>query len=263
MIEKIILLVYTHNKRGDNVLNLKRYEMILNILNKKDVVKLQKIVDKLGISESTARRDLNYLEEKGLLERIHGGARLPSGNLEEDFQSKNVQNQSEKKRIGDLAAKEIEDGELIFLDAGTTTETLIPYLKDRDITVVTNGTTHLSTLGKYSVKTYIIEGMIKHKTGAIVGSEAIESLLKYNFDRAFLGTNGVHIEKGYTTPDAEEARIKKRVIKNSKRTYIMADSNKFSRISSVTFGGIEECTIITDKEIDKKYKEITLVKEGK
>lgn len=243
------------------MLSQERYELIINLLKKKDIVKLQNIVDELGISESTARRDLNYLEKKGLLERVHGGAKLPADGGEEDFESKNVQNQSEKKKVGLLASSKIEDGECIFLDAGTTTEALIPYLASKNVTVVTNGTTHIPLLGKAGVKTYILEGRIKHKTGAIVGSEAIESLLKYNFDRCFLGANGIHPERGYTTPDVEEAEIKRRVIKNSKRAYIMADSKKFGKISFVKFGEIEECVIITDHLKDDEFRKLTVVKE--
>lgn len=243
------------------MLSQERYELILNLLKQKDIVKMQNIVDELRISESTARRDLNYLEKKGMLERVHGGARLPEGRFEEDFESKNVQNQSEKRRIGELAGRMVENGDCIFLDAGTTTETLIPYLKGRDVTVVTNGTTHIPLLGKAGIKTYILEGRIKHKTGAIVGSEAIQSLMKYNFDRCFVGANGIHPERGYTTPDAEEADIKRRVIKNSKRAYVLADSKKFGKISFVGFGEIEDCVIITDQLKDDEFKRFTVIKE--
>lgn len=243
------------------MLSHERYELILNLLKRKDIVKLQNIVDELGISESTARRDLTYLEKKGMLERVHGGARLPDGRFEEDFESKNVQNQSEKRRIGEVAGKLVEEGECIFLDAGTTTEAIIPYLKGRDVTVVTNGTTHIPVLGRAGIKTYILEGRIKHKTGAIVGSEAIQSLIKYNFDRCFIGANGVHSERGYTTPDAEEADIKRRAIKNSRRAYILADSKKFGKVSFVGFGDIEECVIITEQLMDERFRELTVVKE--
>lgn len=245
----------------EDMLSQERYEMILNLLKQNEIMKLQNIVDELGISESTARRDLNHLEKKGLLERVHGGARLPEGSFEEDFESKNIQNQSEKKKIGFLASEGIETGECIFLDAGTTTEAVIPYLQSKDVTVVTNGTTHIPMLGKAGIKTYILEGRIKHKTGAIVGSEAIESLMKYNFDRCFLGANGIHSEKGYTTPDVEEAEIKRRVIKNSKRAYILADSKKFGKISFVSFGDIEDCIIITDRLKDREFEKLTIVKE--
>lgn len=245
------------------ILSQERYELILNFLKEKEIVKLQNIVEELGMSESTVRRDLNFLEKKALLERVHGGARLPLSNYEEDFESKNIQNLSQKKVIGMTAAKKVEDGDCIFLDAGTTIEAIIPYLKQNNIRVVTNGTTHIPLLGKMGIRTYILEGRIKHKTGAIVGSEAIESLLKYNFDKCFLGTNGVHLENGYTTPDIEEAEIKRRVIKNSKIAYIMADSSKFGKISFIRFGEIEDCIIITDKLKNKEFEKLTVVKECK
>lgn len=243
------------------MLSQERYELILNLLKRKDIVKLQNIVEELGISESTARRDLNQLEKKGLLMRVHGGAKLPQKGIEEDFESKNVQKQSEKRLIGERAAALIEDGDCIFIDAGTTTETIIPHLVGKNISVVTNGTTHIPLLGKAQIKTYILEGRIKHSTGAIVGSEAVASLSKYYFDKCFVGSNGIHGERGYTTPDVDEAEIKRKVIKNSKRAYVMADSTKFGKVSFVAFGEIEDCVIITDVLKNKEYEKLTVIKE--
>ncbi len=245
------------------MLSQERYELILDLLNKKEIVKMKKIIEELGISESTARRDLNYLEEKGLLIRVHGGAKLTDKDREEDFETKNVQKQSEKKGIGRYAGGLVEEGDCIYIDAGTTTEAVIPYLKAENIKVVTNGTTHIGLLSKLKIPTYIIQGNIKHKTGAIVGSDAVKSLRRFYFDKCFLGVNGIHLERGYTTPDTEEAELKEEVIKNSKRAYILADDSKFGKSSFVKFAELDECIIITDKLLVDEYRKLTVVKECK
>ncbi|WP_320046332.1 DeoR/GlpR family DNA-binding transcription regulator [uncultured Ilyobacter sp.] len=243
------------------MLSQERYDIILNLLKNKEIVKMKEIVDTLNISESTIRRDLTYLEEHGLLKRVHGGATLPENSYEADFNTKNIQNKFEKDKIGEAAAKIVLDGECIFIDAGTTTERMIKYLQDKNVTVVTNGVTHIPELMKYNIRAYLTGGKIKNRTGALVGVETIESLKKYNFNKCFIGVNGITSETGYTTPDIEEAEIKREVIKKSQKSYILADCNKFGRTSFVSFSELKECTIITDKLPAEEYRKKTKIKE--
>lgn len=238
-----------------------RIDRIMELFKKKDIVKLQDIVEEIDVSESTARRDLNTLEKQGRLERVHGGARLAVTSYEEDFKSKNIQRLSEKKEIGRVAGRLVDNGQCIFIDAGTTTEAMIPFLEGKNITVVTNGVTHIEHLSRAGIKTIIIEGEIKHKTAAIVGGTALKSLEKYYFDISFVGANGIDIDRGVTTPDIEEANIKSLVIKNSKKTYILADSSKFNKVTFRGFAKLDEVEIITDRLDDKRYSELKNIKE--
>ncbi|ADO82527.1 DeoR/GlpR family DNA-binding transcription regulator [Ilyobacter polytropus] len=243
------------------MLSQERYDIILNLLKNKEIVKMKEIVDTLNISESTIRRDLSYLEKNGLLKRVHGGATLPENSYEADFDTKNIQNKFEKDKIGESASKIVLDGECIFIDAGTTTERIIKYLHGKNVTVVTNGVTHIPELMKYNIRAYLTGGKIKNNTGALVGVETVESLRKYNFNKCFIGVNGITLKTGYTTPDIEEAEIKREVIKQSQKSYILADFNKFGKTSFVSFAQLKECTIITDKLPPEEYRKKTKIKE--
>ena len=110
-------------------------------------------------------------------------------------------------------------------------------------------------------ETYIIGGRIKPLTEAVVGSAGIKSLEGMNFTKAFMGTNGIDSNVGFTTPDIEEARLKEAAIHNSYMTFVLADHTKFRKVCAVTFAPLRVGCIITDDCPDNKYSEITIVKE--
>lgn len=246
------------------MLTEERYAFILERVKEQEVVKIQELVDAIGASESTIRRDLTELEKKKFIKRVHGGARRLAGKLQEptvgEKTSKNLQ---EKQRIAQYAASLVEEGDCIFLDAGTTTRHMLPFLPDKEIVVVTNGLMHIEHLLTRGFKTYVIGGMIKPRTNAMVGRGALESMKDYRFDKAFMGTNGVHPEFGYTTPDPEEAQVKELAISLSREAYILADDSKIGEIAFAKFGEIKEAMLITnelDHVSESKYMNQTTVK---
>ncbi len=248
-----------------SVLTPERQQIILELVQKNDVVKLQDFVDVTGASESTIRRDLSQLEEMNKLKRVHGGAaRIHQKGKEPSILEKASVYLAEKKRIAKMAADLVNDGDCIFLDAGTTTFQMIPYLENKQITVVTNGFAHIQSLMEKGLATYIVGGFMKNKTGAIIGSKAIQSLLEYNFDKAFIGANGVHHKSGYTTPDPEEANVKKLAIKLANESFILADSSKINEVTFAKIAPLQSGTIITnqcEEEIAAAYRDITTVIE--
>ena len=128
----------------------------------------------------------------------------------------------------------------------------VEKLKDLDVTVVTNGLMHLEELMKYKIKTVVLGGEIKGQTGAIVGVEAINFISKYRFDKCFLGTNGISLDTGFTTPEVNEAYLKKKAIELSEESFVLADKRKFNRVSNINFSSFKECKIITSKEAIKE-----------
>ena len=176
------------------MLNIERYNLILQMLEERRSIRLQDIVEKLNISEATVRRDLNFLEKSGKLKRVRGGATFID-EKEEDIDYKKVLNLKGKNKIAKEAAAQINDGDIMFLDAGSTTQCVIKYLKEKkNIKVVTNGFTHIQELTNLGIETYIVGGKIKKRTGAVVGSIATHLLGKYNFDVVLLGANAVNEE---------------------------------------------------------------------
>lgn len=227
-------------------------------------VRLDDLVSLLDTSESTVRRDLDELESERKLHRVHGGAELPHS-LQEEFtnQQKSIKNIQEKMQVARKAASLISNDDVIFVDAGTTNELLLGYLNQDNLTVVTNSIHHAAKLVDKNIQTIIIGGHVKKTTDASIGAVAYEQIKQLNFDKAFLGINGID-EEFLTTPDMEEAVIKKTVIENARKSYIVTDSSKIGRVSFAKVDKIENTTIITNQSsgaLMKKIKENTRVIE--
>ncbi|MCE5220580.1 MAG: DeoR/GlpR family DNA-binding transcription regulator [Clostridium sp.] len=227
-----------------------RFNIILQEVKKKGIVSVTDLVKMLDTSESTIRRDLNSLDKEGLLKKIHGGAiSIGESSSKHDYkvdvrQSLNVE---EKYELAKHAASLIEDGDAIYIDAGTTTQLLIDFIKAEDITVVTNGIVHAKKLLEKGFRTFILGGEIKTSTEAIIGSNTVEELKKYNFSKGFFGVNGVSNKSGYTTPEVNEAMVKAQAIKMCKQSFILADGSKLEKVSFASFGAISDSTLITTK----------------
>ena len=236
------------------MLTLQRQEMILKLLKEKGSVTTQEISEKLGISESTARRDISYLDKEGKLSKVFGGAAL-----KEQHQVLNI---DEKKKIARYAALLIEKNDFVYLDAGTTTAYMIDYIEEQAVTFVTNGITHARQLAAGGFKVYLVGGELKASTEAIIGSYAMETLKNYNFTKGFFGTNAVTRENGCTTPDANEALIKKMAMSHCRESYVLCDYSKFNKISSVSFAPFEGTNFICDRMVPgyEKCNNITVIK---
>lgn len=224
----------------------KRIEIILNILKKQRQVSNKILKSNLNVSESTLRRDLDYLEKRGYIKRVHGGAVLSNIEFEEKSYDKNVVSCIESKiKIAKKASKEIFDSKYIYLDGGTTINQLIDYLP-KDCTVITNGFMHLEKLGKNNIKTIFLGGNFKTRTNVVIGEQTLDNLLKYNFDLCFIGANG-YCNGEFTTHDPNEAIIKNTAIKRSKRSIILLDRSKFGKVYFSKICNIEDVDLITEE----------------
>jgi DeoR family transcriptional regulator, fructose operon transcriptional repressor len=244
---------------GVFLLITERHRLILELLKEKENVKIHDLVELTNSSESTLRRDLDQLEKQNYLKRVHGGASLLQRKREElSMVEKSTQNLKEKSMIAKYAAKLIEDGDCVYLDAGTTTYQMIQYLEGKNIVAVTNGIDHLDALLEKDINTYIIGGSVKKVTRAMIGSNAYESIQNYRFDKCFIGTNAIHYELGFTTPDPEEAQLKAKAIALSREPFILTDHRKFGEVSFSKFADLHQAKIITNEEESinlDKYKE--------
>lgn len=245
------------------MLTEERHNIILELLKETGIVKINELVEILDTSESTIRRDIIFLESINALKRIHGGATLPKRRLNEpSYSEKEIQSVEEKKSIARYAASLIEEGDSIYLDAGTSTYEMIQYIDKASIVVVTNGLNHINALVDRDINAYILGGKIKNITKAVIGSDALKSLEKFRFDKCFLGINGVHIELGFTTPDSEEAILKENAIKHSRQTFVLADESKFGEVSFVKVADLKNAVIITNTKTEnyEEYNKKTKVK---
>ncbi|MCD8026711.1 MAG: DeoR/GlpR family DNA-binding transcription regulator [Clostridiales bacterium] len=246
------------------MLTQERYKRILEILSEKDAVTVSELTQLLDTSESTIRRDLTALDETGKLKKVFGGAtsiKQTQGIREDAFSSREAMMSEEKTLIAAYSAALIKDSDFVYIDAGTTTFRLIDYISNDKATYVTNGISHAQKLIKKGLTTYVVGGKIKPVTEAVIGAEGIRSIGNFNFTKAFMGTNGIDINAGFTTPDIEEGLIKETAINKSYITFVLADNSKFRRVFPVTFAPLKKCCIITDKLPYKAFAEATAVKE--
>lgn len=247
-----------------SILKSERKQVILEEINHHQVVSLDSLVRLLNTSESTVRRDLDELEDERKLRRIHGGAEsIHFLQEEESNQEKSIKNVQDKLRIAQKAAELIQEQDVIFIDAGTTNELLINELSSKHMTVVTNSIHHATKLVEKNIPTVIIGGVVKSSTDASIGGVALNQIGQLNFNKAFIGMNGID-GNFYTTPDMEEGAVKRAILENAKQTYILADASKIGHSSFVKVAPIKRASIITSacaNEQLEKIKEKTEVIE--
>ena len=246
-----------------SMLTQQRHEQILKLLNEKGSVTVAELTELLDSSESTIRRDLLALDKLGKLNKVHGGATMTNQQFiltEPNLEDKLSQNLDAKQRIAKYAAAQVLAGDFVYLDAGSSTLLMIPYLEAPGATFVTNGLQHARELVRKGYKTYLLAGELKQTTEAICGLPAAQNLQTYNFSKAFIGTNGINLKRGFSTPDPDEAFVKTAAIDRSFVSYVLADSSKFEKVSTVTFGSLAGSVIITEKEPEGRYDEFTVVK---
>lgn len=240
------------------MLTEERHQIILKQLQLHNIVKLQDLIPLTGASESTLRRDLQDLEECHKLLRIYGGAQsIVSFHEEPALSQKITANTDQKNLIGKAASDFVQNDQVIFLDAGTTVQAIIPYLaKLTNLLVITNSVVNASTLADYQIETFVPGGKLKPSTKALIGSSMTSTLENYHFDVAFIGTNGFALDSGYTTPDPEEAATKKIALNNSIEKYIVADSSKCGQVSFSRFADLGDAQLITNELSEKSFDKL-------
>lgn len=246
------------------MLTEERFSHILSILEEVKTVSVQELCTRLDASESTIRRDLTKLDQMGKLRKFHGGATLLNARYtteDDSFSVRSGRNIESKGKISKYAASLIEEGDFIYIDAGTTTEMISRYLSVHNIGIVTNSIIVARSLAVTGHSVTLLGGEIKPLTEAIVGPMAIADLRAFNFTKGFFGTNGIHPKCGYTTPQMNEASIKIQAMSQCAEKYILADASKFNSISSVTFGKLSDAMIITDTLKEPLFRDYTAVME--
>lgn len=238
------------------MLNEERKSSILEHIAENGTIKIQDICKMFEISEMTARRDLNDLDRKGLVRRIHGGAVANLGrSYEPAFQTRSTKNENKKKLIGEKAAELIYDGDSISLDVGTTTLEVARKLAEKhNLTVVTNclqiANLLVGTLSlEVDARLIITGGIVRPRELSMIGNIPEGVYSNYHTDKAFIGIGGISLDNGLTEYNIEDSQIKKVLLQNSLEKIIVADSSKFGVTTFNTVAQLESVdTIVTDSD---------------
>lgn len=233
-----------------------RRREILSLVEQKRSVTVEELTKLLCASESTVRRDLSVLSRQGRLNKVHGGATAIDRQYilaDQSVSEKSQENADEKRMIARYAAGLIAKNDFVYIDAGTTTDRLIDCIEEVHASFMTNSIKHAEKLALKGCRVVVPEGELKIISEAIVGPQTAASLRKYHFTKGFFGTNGVTDDTGFTTPEIDEAMVKRAAMEQCATAFVICDSSKFEQVSPVTFAAFEDAYIITDRVKDPKY----------
>lgn len=241
-----------------------RYAAILMMIRETNIVKIGDIAEKLKVSNETARRDLETLQDQGLLKRVHGGAVLTDPLIDVNSSVISLKPEisyQEKAAIGKVAASIIRNGETIFLDIGMTTLQIARNIKSlKDLTVITTSLNIINELAGSSVNVIILGGKLIKDDLHIAAPFTEEIFSRYYIDRAFIGCGGLTMNGDIT--DYSDLTLRREIVKNhSDKMILTADSGKFGKKALFKVCNLDLLdTVITDENIPSEYRELILQK---
>lgn len=215
----------------------------------------------LGVSLMTVRRDIEVLDEAGLVERVHGGAKSPGGATayEPGFEHKSTQSRDEKQAIAAEAASMVQEGQSVGLSAGTTTWALAQRLALHEgLTVVTNSVRIADVFqASASRQTVILTGGERTPSDALVGPIATASVKQLHLDVLFMGVHGADAEAGFTTPNLLEAEMDRALISAARRVVVLADHSKWGLVGISTIAGLDDADdVISDSRLSASAQKL-------
>ena len=246
------------------MLTSQRKQHILDVLRRDGQVIAKQLSQELGLSEDTIRRDLRELAQEGQLQRVHGGA-LPASPAVVDFAGREELAVDAKRAIGKAAAQLIKEGQVIFVDGGTTAVQLVRHLpRGLRATVVTHSARIAVELVDHpTIEVILIGGRLFKHSIVSVGAVALEAIGHIRADVYFMGVTGIHPEAGLSTGDLEEAYVKQAFCKRAAETYVLASHEKLGAASQYVVVALTEVTGLivdgsTSEELLLPYRELEL-----
>lgn len=228
---------------------------ILEIARKEGRVTVDGLADRFGVTVQTIRRDLTELADSGRLQRVHGGAILPSGTTNIGYEDRRILNETAKTAIARVCAAQIPDGASIFLNIGTSTEAVArELLRHRKLMVVTNNMNVASILAANPDCDVIVTGgMLRRSDSGLVGHLASATIRQFKFDFAIIGCSALDQDGDLLDFDFQEVIVSQTIIAQARRTFLVADHSKFTRSAPARIVSLTEIdTFFTDLPIDPK-----------
>jgi DeoR family transcriptional regulator of aga operon len=223
-----------HSRAKSPMLTEERRQHILSLIKTQGRALVVDLSRNFAISQITIRKDLDYLQSKGLILRTHGGALLPQTGALADptIQEKQRLHHDEKVKIANAAAAMVSEGQCVILDSGTTTTEIARALQRfRNLTVITNAVNIAAELTRTDFEIILTGGTLRKNSFSLVGPLAEDVLKEMHADILFLGVDGFDFKIGLTTPNVLEARVNQAMVKAAQKVVVVCDSSKFNRRS--------------------------------
>lgn len=229
-----------------------RHLEILGVVRRQGKVTVEELAEQFGVTQQTIRRDLTELAVAGELERVHGGAILPSGTTNIQYEERRSLNAEAKQDIARACAAAIPDDSSLFLNIGTSTEAVARELLDRrNLMVVTNNMNVANILrANEDCEIIVTGGQLRRADGGLVGHQAVETIRHFKFDLAIIGCSALDEDGDMLDYDIQEVVVSQTILRQSRRTFLVADHSKFTRSAPAriaTLGDID--TFFTDRPL--------------
>ncbi len=221
---------------------------------------IKELADKFKVTTMTIRRDLKYFENQEIIDISNGKVKVRDGvGFEATYLTKADQNILQKRKIGEKASSIIRDGDVVYIDCGTTCKYVAEAIvkNDKQITVFTTSLLVTNVLmHARNIELYMVPGKYREKSVGFIGHLAIDFVNKLQFDIAFMGAEGLDISFGISTPNLEEVTTKKAVVNASKKFVLVTDSSKFYKKTLGSYADIDQLyCVITDNSADLEFIE--------
>lgn len=240
------------------MLQVDRQERLLAYINQHRKATIDELTQVLNVSKATIRRDIDELDSRKLLYKTYGGVVSLYNSLSGEISSdaKSTQCIEEKQRIGKKAAELVEDGDIIILDAGTTTLEIAKNLGDRVATVITNDLKIATELTRFPhITLYMVGGLVEHTVSQTVGHVALRFLKTLNVNKTFLGVDAINLTAGITDRAMEDVPIKQEMAACANDLIVVADHTKIGQEMFATVGLLEQIKIIITDQISDNLRE--------
>ncbi|AFJ64202.1 MULTISPECIES: DeoR/GlpR family DNA-binding transcription regulator [Bacillus] len=237
-------------------MKLMRIQEMEEYILKHGATSLDELCEVFNVSKNTVRRDINKLAEKGVIKKVYGGVTSAEKSVLVPFENRTIQHQDEKIKIARYASRFIEDHDLVFIDSGTTTKSMLETLDpDKNVTVLTNSLDIINAASSMkNIDLIIIGNNYKRKTRSFVGIDDPSTLNKYNINKAFMSATGTTITHGLTNSDLLEYEVKKRISEKANEVYLLADHSKFGKSTLLTYAPFDRLhSIVTSQHLDEEY----------
>lgn len=236
-----------------------RHHEISRLIEKEGYLTIDFLVEHFQVTPQTVRRDLSMLAEGGQIERYHGGAALRSSVTNTNYQTRKILHQAEKEKIADRLVTLIPDGASLFINIGTTTETIaLALMKHQNLRIVTNNLHVASIMScKPDFRVIIAPGEVRYTDGGIVGDATRDFMAQFRLDFGIIGISGIHNDGSLLDFDDREVSVARSIIQHSGQVILAADHSKFGRSAMVQLGNISQAHhLVTDTMPSKGIRAI-------
>ena len=239
------------------MLDAERRQQVVAYIEEQNGATVAQLSGRFRVSEATVRRDLGQLSRRGLIERAHGGAvprrfRQAQGFPEPPILDRAVLLADEKRRIGQVAATHVADGDTVLISGGTTTAQMVPHLAERaDLTVITNNLNIAGLLASLpQITVIVLGGSLRHAELSLLGALAVDALENLRADKLFIGSPAIHVDYGLSADDMAEAQTDRALLASAREITVLADRTKFGRVATVRVAPMARVRrIVTDAQL--------------